>query len=114
MTEEVKQFIESHIDLIDGDQYEELYSLAELELRPSEISEIGIELNNIGVNVLDFMREVPTGFMYQQKNIDTWRISEQNQSIGVEAFAVSGIQYITIPHSVKVIDDLALSQDVST
>lgn len=109
MTNEMKNFIEENIKLIEDEKFEELYTLLyykQSELRPSEFTEI---LLDAGIDPATHMKKIPVFYLYES-DIQSYVIPNTINSIGPWAFAsCSRLTNITIPNVVTSIDDSAFS-----
>lgn len=109
MTNEVKDFIEENIKLIEDEKFEELYTLLyykQSELRPSEFTEI---LLDAGIDPATHMKKIPVFYLYES-DIQSYVIPNTIDSIGTWAFArCSSLTNMTIPNDVTSIGDSAFS-----
>ena len=105
MTNEMKNFIEENIKLIEDEKFEELYTLLyykQSELRPSEFTEI---LLDAGIDPATHMKKIPVFYLYES-DIQSYVIPNTIDSIGTWAFARCGsLTNITIPNSVTKIGE---------
>ena len=64
MSDEIKQFIEKHIDLIEESKYFDLFSALYQEHLGPKTSELSQVLLSAGLNPLEHMRFVPMSFLF--------------------------------------------------
>lgn len=81
MNNELKNFIEDNIDLIDGDDFTELYNRCRIENR-GKLTDI---LYECGIDPLQHLTEIPALFAYKA-NITDITIPNNVTNIGVYAF----------------------------
>ena len=88
----------------------QLYKLAEnLYLSDPDIGELTNILIQAGIDPLLGMTEIPTCFLYYQEGIKSFSIPVGIIKIGRGAFAYTDLESITIPNSVKVIEEFAFA-----
>lgn len=110
MRDNIEVFFEKHIDYVDKMQIAELHEVAVFELPDTDIHQVAVVLNAIGINPLDYMNVVPAFFLSCADSVDTWRIPEGITRIDVDAFSRSNIQYLQLPASVKSIADFSFDR----
>lgn len=103
MNEQLKKFIEDNINLIEQNEWKEIYH----KRFPEGFTET---LLDCGINPLDQgLNFIPNNFLYNS-NIEEFTIPNNITSIGKQAFAgCSNLINIKIPNSVKIIGDYAFS-----
>ena len=74
---------------------------------PEHIGELTSLLMQAGIHPLEGMTEIPTYFLCGQEGIKSFSIPMGITKIGVDAFEHTGLESITIPNSVKVIEEFA-------
>ena len=98
MTPELKQFIKDNINLIDRDQYYELYCNLnntfkyEATSRTKELTEFLIDCN---VNPLEYMPSVPQAYLCRSDLLDHIVIPENIDLVGRAAFMDSGLKSVS-------------------
>lgn len=109
MTNEMKNFIEENIELIEDEKFEKLYTLLyykQSELRPGEFTETLLDAD---IDPAAHMKKIPSFYLYES-DIQSYVIPNTINSIGTWAFAsCSSLTSITIPNGVTSIDDSAFS-----
>lgn len=86
MTYEVKEFIQNNIELIDNNNFNEFYNKARA-LYLEAVGEVTSILLSSGINPLNYMTNVPIGFMYK---IDVKEFEIPEDTVSIEDFAFSG------------------------
>ena len=101
MTTEVKKFIEQHIDLIENNWWEQLYSLA-IELvyrqRIGELTQILLDAN---IDPLNSLTNIPPNYLAWSP-IQQFTIPDKIKAIGEFAFIETEIVSIDIPKDVVI------------
>ena len=113
MTNQVKDFIEENAQLLENEDFYEFYQKAYKSFE-HEIDLIG-ELTGVfldsGINPLDYLKEIPNGFLSGQSFIKTYSIPGHITSIGSEAFQdCKNLTSVIIPDSVTSIGSGAFSE----
>ena len=96
MNQELKDFIEANIDLIEQGDMRKVYSLRDSYHR-SELTDV---LMSAGINVFEQMTIVPNGFA-KGLDIQTIEIPEPIKRIDNYAFKGSNIESITLPNTLQ-------------
>ena len=95
MKEEIKHFIENHIDLIEDGKFKKVYE----ELRNLSVLYIG-EFTKIlldaGIDPARYMDELPEGYLVGM-NYTSYEIPESITFIGESAFAYTRLKSVVIP-----------------
>lgn len=100
MTDRLKNFIETHIDLIEQQLWEQLYEDSE-KLDEYEVGELTELLLNIDIHPEDVLTDIPYAFLYGSK-IKEFTIPSHITAIGDRAFAeCENLDKIIIPDNVK-------------
>lgn len=101
----MKEFIESHIDYIDDNQYERLLSEFKSIAPTQEWGELNKFLLSAGINPLHYMDYVPRFFLFRT-DIDKVTIPEGLVYLGERCFEkCENLSEIIIPRSIKLIDN---------
>ena len=112
MNEEVKQFIEENIELIEENTYhawQEIYSNLEEYDGEDLPGEFGRCMLDAGINPCEVLGYVPRRFLQFQKDVTNFEIPDNCTYIGMGAFEDTSIEYIEIPLSVIEIDHFAFA-----
>lgn len=100
---DIREFLEDYIDLIDQNNFTELYSRCVSENR----GKLTMVLYECGINPLEYMTEIPTAYAYMA-DIHDIRIPTWINRIGDNAFFYcKSLTSITIPDSVTSIGGFA-------
>jgi hypothetical protein len=104
MNNELKNFIEDNIDLIENNRFEELYDSYELNTPVGELTHV---FNQSGIDPLNYVQTIPSFYFECKGNlreIDTVKIPSNIISIGAQAFtSCCIIANLIIPVTVKTI-----------
>lgn len=99
MKEEIKHFIENHIDLIEAEKFKTAYE----ELRKLSVMYTG-EFTKIlldaGIDPARYMDELPKGYLVGM-NYTSYEIPENITFIGESAFAYTRLKSVVIPKKVE-------------
>ena len=112
ISEKVLKFLnrEDVQDALVRNDMQELYKLAEnLYLSDPNIGELTNILIQASIDPLLGMTEIPTCFLYHQKDIKSFSIPTRITKINNDAFTYTDLESVTIPDSVKVIGNGAFS-----
>ena len=103
MTNQVKEFIEDHVDLIEANKWREFYDIVDTEIRTLEATgELGSILLEAGINPLNYLNYVPMGFL-SCTNISNIVIPGNVQSIMNQAFSdCKQLVSVVIPVNVSI------------
>lgn len=108
MTAELKDFIENSIDLIESNNFVEVYEDLAYDLSPGYgtqeqmIGEFTTCMLEADIDPLPHMPYIPTAYLYGQ-NVSYFGIPNHVDNIGNFAFQESDLEEIIIPSNVKVI-----------
>ena len=103
MTNEIKQLIEQHINLIDSNLFEEL--LLNIDLFDYQRRGIVKVFLEAGVDFLTYMKTLPP----MPTELTDFVIPETIEKISAGAFERGSLTNIVIPRSVKIIERMAFS-----
>ena len=88
LTEDLKQFLEKNIELIEENKFDELYKKAENELYFSQsIGTLTRTLLAADINPLEHLTEIPYCYLYGDSNITQFVIPDKIEFVFSEAFA---------------------------
>ena len=101
MIEDVKEFIGENIDLIENNQWEEIYKI--LQRVPTFNSgEFTLVILEAGINPLDYLNYIPNRYLFGSKYRGGFIVPGRIKNIGDQAFGdCKGLTSVTIPDSVK-------------
>ena len=107
MTNEVKEFIEKHIDLIEAEEFKKLYDLTRAKITsredPSFTGEFTETLLSAGIDPAKYMKEIPSHYL-EQSSIQSYVVPHGVTSIGAFAFLnCKGLTDVGIPNSITFI-----------
>jgi hypothetical protein len=107
MTNEIKEFIEKHIDLIEAEEFKKLYDLTRAKITsredPSFTGEFTETLLSAGIDPAKYMKEIPSHYL-EQSSIQSYVVPHGVTSIGAFAFLnCKGLTDVGIPNSVTFI-----------
>ena len=108
MTPELKDFIENSIDLIESNNFVEVYEDLAYDLEPGYgtyeqmIGDFTTCMLEADIDPLHHMTYIPTAYLYGQ-NVSYFGIPTHIDNIGNFAFEASDLEAIAIPGNVKVI-----------
>lgn len=107
MNKQVKQLIETHIELIQSNQFSKIYDLLYFggEDEPV-IGEFTITLMNAGIDPIIYLKCIPQAYL-DSSSITTMDIPENIQAIEAGAFFASKLNEIYIPKSIEYIESHA-------
>lgn len=101
MTTHVKRFIEQHIDLIENNQFTELYDAAVNYFQVyADIGELTHILESSGIHPLEHMNKIPRNY-YDSSEESAFSIPNNIKQISEVAFCGSDIEKIIIPGNVS-------------
>lgn len=105
MNEKLKSFIEENIELIErGDLYTLYNSTKEHKYEQWYVGELTDMLYAIDIHPLNYLKEVPEGFLNGSTQIKKLHIPSNITEIGWYAFYRSALKSVSIPESIKKID----------
>lgn len=105
MLNHTKKFIESHKDLIQDEDWMNLYIAARSDLPPTVIGDITKTLLSVGIDPLKDLKLIPYGYLSGVQDLTSFRIPDGILSIKPSAFdQCLNLREVTIPTSVVVID----------
>lgn len=105
----VKEFIENHIDLIENNEWEEVYN-STYYLSFNTIGEFTQTMLEANINPLNYLDYIPDYYLYNSNISGKFVIPNNITNIGEEAFrGCSSLTSITIPDSVTSIGSDAFS-----
>ncbi len=97
MNKFVKKLLESNMELVDSNDFEQLYK----EARKSGVStDLTVVLQQAGINPLEYMNKIPASFANGFTNYE-FDIPDHITEIGDEAFMNSSLKEITIKSACK-------------
>lgn len=99
MTQETKDFIENHIDLIANDNFDELYHLVKVE--DIDCSDLTAALYTAELYPLDHMTYVPNRFAAKINTVQEYVIPEGIQKIEQFAFDGNALKRVTFPETLE-------------
>lgn len=105
MNTNIKTFIEENIDLINSNQFDELYK----KLSVWDKGKLSDVLIKAGINFLSFMKKIPNECFYYSTEVTALIIPENIERIGNCAFINSSLTSVSIPNSVASIGSYAFS-----
>ena len=101
----IKKFIEENVNLINLNQFDELYK----KLSPLDRTHLSDIFIKAGIDFLSFMKNIPNECFYRSTEVATLIIPKNIKRIGNRAFVDSSLKSVLIPTSVKSIGDSAFS-----
>lgn len=97
----IKEFIEKHIDLIDHEDYTELYKCADRELVPFKVGMVTELLHELGIYPEEHMKSIPSA-MFCECPYNGVALPEGIEEIETEAFlSCENLEIISLPLSLK-------------
>lgn len=96
----IKEFIEENIDLLDKNDFTELYNRCSARGKLTDV------LYECSIDPLKYMTEIPEGFAYNS-NITNITIHDKITKIPSNAFEKCDLTTVNIPDSVKIIGEHA-------
>lgn len=108
MSELLKEFIENSIDLIESNNFVEVYEDLAYDLEPGYgtyeqmIGDFTTLMLEAGIDPLPHMPYIPTAYLYGQ-NVSYFGIPNHIDNIGSYAFQESDLEEIVIPSNISVI-----------
>lgn len=108
MTNQLKEFIENSIDLIEANNFVEVYEDLAYDIDPTNslqehlIGEFTKIMLDADIDPLHHLPYIPTAYLYDQ-NVSYFEIPNHVDNIGNYAFQESDLEAIDIPSNVKVI-----------
>ncbi len=137
MEEYIKQFIGEYEDLIEENEWEEIYNILNKEYRYNQVGQFTWTLLKSGINPLRYLKYVPENFLagsdieqlylpegiteirnaafYKCQLLTKIELPDTLEKIGPQAFhQCDGLRYIYIPDSVVKIDLGAFSKIYNT
>lgn len=108
MTKELKEFIENSIDLIESNNFVEIYEDLAYDIDPTHslqeqlIGEFTKTMLEADIDPLAHLPYIPTAYLYGQ-NVSYFGIPSHIDNIGNYAFEESELEEIIIPSNIKVI-----------
>ena len=110
ISENIKQFIESHIEDIEANDWDQLYKDILLIIhRGDEVCEFTQAMLSCDINPLLYMKQVPQYYLCGNKDIKEFIIPNNIEIINRYAFIGSQIEKIHIPPSITNIYERAFS-----
>lgn len=109
MRSRIKDFIESHSQLIQNEDYTALYQVAANELQPSAVGELTEILLSADIPIVKGLPFIPKYFLAKSTEIKTLIIPENIKKIETTAFWGSSLEVIELPESLEEIEPGALS-----
>lgn len=98
MTQQIKDLIEQHVDLIENNEFETLFKQCKMHRDQGELADV---LLAAGFNFLDHI-EVISEFMFVNSEIRELRIPNNIKRIGMGAFfSCDNLTSVTIPESIE-------------
>lgn len=99
MNDNLKNFIESNIDVIDHNRFDKLYVRANLNFLAPNLTELFLE---VGIDPLKYLTEVPDNYMKHFKSLKQFpSLHSGIKEIGVGSFAFSSLVNVEIPSSIE-------------
>lgn len=95
----IKKFIETNIDMLQNEFYNEFFLEAQQQFDPMRVNELGSCLEEAGIFCIPHMSFIPTGY-YLYSDISTYNIHSDIKVIMGQAFRKSNLETITIPSNV--------------
>lgn len=105
MNTNIKTFIEENANLINLNQFDELYK----KLSPLDRAHLSDIFIKSGIDFLSFMKNIPNECFYRSTEVATLIIPENIKRIGSCAFVNSSLTSVSIPNSVTSIGNYAFS-----
>ena len=105
LTNNLKKFIESNIELIEANRFDEFYKKAEHDLYFSqEIGTLTRALRTAGVDPVPHITEIPYCFLYGDYELTQFDIPNKIEFINMEAFAnCTALEKVTFGTNVSVV-----------
>ena len=105
MKQEIIDFINQHEDLIDNDEWKNVYTFAQTELLTSEIGQLTFYLLDANIHPEDYLTELTEDFL-AMSDIKEFTIPDSITLIGNDAFRdCKNLMSITIPKGVTYIGE---------
>lgn len=106
MNEQLKAFIEQNIELIESGDFDLVYNLTkEHKYERWYVGELTDMLYAIDIHPLNYLKEVPEGFLNGSTQIKNLYIPSNIREISWYAFYISSLKSVSIPDSIKKIDN---------
>lgn len=106
MTPVLKAFIERHINLIEDNQFEQLYELTWQDYGDIEQGELTEVLESCEIYPIEHVKNLPYRY-YAHSNKEEIRIPPNITSIEPEIIAMSNVRILYLPKTIKVTGDEA-------
>ncbi len=101
MTQITKEIIETHIDLIDNNEYDKLYDQLAYSCRYRSISDFTKTLLQAGINPLNYLTRIPEAYMWRSDITTLHNIPRAITDIGDSAYAVcESLTSIILPEKI--------------
>lgn len=101
MQDFIQEFIETHIDIIDKNDFETLY----IELMDSPVHEVGGLLTEVlldaGINPFEYLKTLPMYSLASARETKEFKVPSHLTEIEMHAFTDSTIEKLYIPKSIK-------------
>lgn len=110
MKDELREFIETYIDLIEDNNFAELYNRVDVNTNV-RTQDLTVALLQAGINPLDHLTFVPPEYMFKCpiSVAPTVVIPKEIKTILPKAFEETDIQFITVPEGVTTISSRAFA-----
>lgn len=109
ISQALKEFINKHKELINDNEFDELYRKVDnLLMLMGDYFDLTILLNSVGINPLKYMSYVPEYYMEEFKDLEEIEIPEGIKEIGKEAFyGCTNLKKVYLPSTLQSIEALA-------
>ena len=105
LTNNLKKFLETNIELIEANRFDELYKKAENDLYFSQgIGTLTRSLMQANIDPLPYLTEIPYCYLYGDSNLTKFDLPNKIQFVSMEAFAnCTALKEVTFGKNVSVI-----------
>lgn len=109
VSKELKDFLEENKNLINSYNFEDLYKKAD-KLTGEDYSKLSYIFNNIGIDPLEYMKNVPKYYMIWDNNLKVVKIPDGILIINKEAFShCYHLETVYLPKTLKKVETSAFS-----
>lgn len=106
----IKEWIESHIDLLESNQFTELYSLCNIPSTPITQPQLTELLYSIDCKPEPYLRIIPNKYLYRSVlDVSNYVFPTQVTLIGPNAFNGTNIEEVLLPEGVQYVKGTSFS-----